>query len=192
MTLLELLATVAILAIVLGYGVPSLASFFDAKRLTGAAEQIYSHMQQARLESIARSTTIFARFDADGDASWQYGISHRDACDIGQADPTAANACVLVVSDGDANVDPGDGSADTGDLVLMRFEGSAHGGVTADIAAFGSGGDQIEFDPVRGTTSRGEIHLTSPDGKQLHVRIGLLGQIRVCTPDASVINYTGC
>ena len=192
--LLELLTAVAVLAIVLGIGVPAMTSFFDSKRLIGAAEQVYSHLQQARLESIARSAPTFVNFSADGSATWTYGFSHRDLCDLTQLVPTGVNACVIVVDDGDGNVDPGDGTVDTGDLLLTRFDQAAHTGVAMSIAAFSSGDSQIDFDPIRGTATSGTVSLESPDGRQLNVRIGLLGQIRICSPDGSVPGYStaGC
>lgn len=192
LTLLELLVTIAVLAIVLSIGVPAMTSFFDSKRLIGAAEQVYSHLQQARLESIARSAPIYAKFSANGGASWVYGISHRDGCDLTQVAPTGTDACVIVVDDGDGGVDPGDGSVDTDDLVLMRFDETGHDRVTMATAAFASGDDQIRFDPVRGTATAGEVHLLSGDGRQLQVRVGPLGQTRICTPDGSVPEYRDC
>jgi prepilin-type N-terminal cleavage/methylation domain-containing protein len=190
LTLLELLVVIAVVGIVAGLAVPAMSNFFDSKRLIGAAEQTYSHLQQARLESIARSAPAFANFSADGSQTWTYGVSHRNLCDVGQAAATGANACVLVVNDGDGIVDPGDGSADTGDLVLMRFPSTQHAGVSMSIAGFSSGNTQIRFDPVRGTATSGDISLVSPAGKRLNVRVGLLGQIRICTPDDSVPGYS--
>lgn len=193
-TLIEILVAVAILAIVLTIAIPSLNSFFDAKRLTGAAEQIYSHLQQTRSEAIARSAPMYVNFLVDGSTTWRYGVSHRSACDITQPTATGTNACVIVVDDGDGSVDPGSGTLDTGDLMLMRFVSSEQAGVSMSIANFPVGSSQFQFDPVRGTASAGEVRLSSAGGKRLTVKVGLLGQIRICSPDGSALGYSalGC
>lgn len=193
-TLLELMATIAVVGVIFAVASPSFSSFFDSKRLVGAAEQVYSHLQQARIEAIARSEPIRARFSADGSATWVYGVSHRSSCDLTETAPSGVDACVIVVDDGDGVVDPGDGSVDTDDLVLMRFDDSGHADVTMNIASFSGGAGEIVFDPVRGTSTGGEIILGSPLGKSLKVNVGLLGQIRICSPDGSVPRYdsAGC
>lgn len=193
-TLLELLVTIAIVAIIFAVAGPSTRNLFDSKRLVAAAEQVYGHLQQARLESIARSTPVRAHFSANGSATWAYGVSHRDLCDITQTGAGGVDACVMVVDDGDGAVDPGDGSVDPDDLVLMRFDDSDHPDVTMNIASFSSGNSQISFDPIRGTATGGEVILMSPLGRQLKVKVGLLGQLRICSPDGSVLRYsdTGC
>jgi type IV fimbrial biogenesis protein FimT len=194
LTLIELLAALAVTAIVLSLAVPAMTSFFDAKRLIGAAEQVYGHLQQARMESIARSATVVANFDVDGSMSWAYGLSHRDLCDPSQTTATGANACVLVVDDGDGIIDPGTGVVDIGDLMLMRFDDAEHLNVSMDIDSFSSGNTEVRFDPIRGTATSGKVLLTSGEGRRLNVMIGLLGRIRICSPDGSVNGYStaGC
>ncbi len=193
-TLIEILITIAVLSIIMAFGVPSMREFFDAKRLVGTAEQVYGHLQQARMESIARSAPVFVNFSTDGSDAWTYGVSTRDLCDVSQTAPANANACALVVDDGDNLVDAGDGATDPDDLILMRFDDTLHNGVTMDINAFSSGTTQIRFDPVRGTASSGDVVLVSELGRRLNVRVGLLGQIRICSPDGSAIRYStaGC
>ena len=190
-TLPELLVTIAILAILLGGAVPAVTSFVDRERLTAAAEQIYIHMSQARSEAVARSAPIFMNFGANGTATWTYGLSGAANCTLATINPTTAGACVLVTDDGDGNVDPGDGSVDTGDLVLRRSPSTEHAGVVMTIANFSSGNTNIQFDPVRGTSNAGDVLLVSPDGtRRLSVRLGLLGQARICSSDGSVGGYS--
>lgn len=194
LTLLELLTAMAVVSIIFAVAVPNMSRFFDSKRLIGAGEQVYGHLQQARMEAISRSVPVHVNFSADGSDTWTYGMSHRDLCDLTETTAAGTDACVVVIDDGDGVVDPGDGSADTDDLVLMRFDDSDHVEVTLDIDAFSSGNTQIQFDPIRGTATSGNLLLESEDGKQLNVRVGLLGQIRICSPDGSVPRYStvGC
>ena len=190
-TLPELLVTVAVMAILLGGAVPAVTNFVDRERVTSAAEQVYIHMSQARSEAVSRSAPVFMNFGANGTATWTYGMSGAANCTLATTNPTTAGACVLVIDDGDGNVDPGDGSVDTGDLVLMRSPSTEHAGVVMSIANFSSGNTNIQFDPVRGTSDAGDVLLTSPDGtRNLSVRLGLLGQARICSPDGSVGGYS--
>ena len=188
-TLTELLVTVVIVAIFAASVLPNMSGFFDGRQLAGAAEQVYAHLQQTRSESIARSAPMFVNFADTGDADWTYGVSGISLCDVTVTDPTTANACTIVVDDGDGLVDPGDGSVDTADLVLMRSIGDDHGEITMTINNFSSGNTQIRFDPMRGTSDSGEVLLVSAAGRQLMVKASLLGQIRVCSPDNSLTGY---
>ena len=189
-TLIELIITLLVVSLLLTMAVPGMYRFFDSKRLIGAAEQAYSHLQLVRMEAIARSRTMSANFSANGSTTWQYGVSHNSMCDLTTIAVTDANACVVVTDDGDGNADPGDGSVDTGDLVLMRFSDTDHHRVSMNIANFASGNTQIQFDSVRGTATAGDINFTSEGGKQLKVKVGMLGQIRVCSPDGSMSRYS--
>ncbi len=189
-TLIELLIAIMVLSILIALAAPSMSSFFDSKRLIAAAEQIYSHVQQARTESLSRSTTMSLNFSADGSATWQYGLSHRTGCDLTQTAPGGANACVIVIDDGDGSLSSVNDETDADDLVLMRFTSADHTDVSMSIVNFGSGTTEIGFDPNRATTTRGDIRLVSGEGKKLTVRVGLLGQVRICSPDGSVPGYS--
>ena len=194
-TLMELMIATAILAIIITVAVPSFSDIGDTQRLVGAAEQIFGHIQQTRSESVSGNTNAYIKFDTDGTASWEYGFSTvSGTCDLTVTSPTTANACVTVVDDGDGLIDPGDGSLDTGDLLLNRFTSTEWIDVKASIASFSSGTTQINFDPVRGTSSDGEINLESGNGKRLRVEVSLLGRPKICNPSPTITvsNYSGC
>jgi type IV fimbrial biogenesis protein FimT len=194
-TLLELIVVVSILGIIVTLSAPDMSQFGDTQRLIGAAEQVYGHLQQARSDSVAGNTQVYANFAVDGTNSWEYGVSSANSlCDLTVTAAATANACVIVVNDGDASLDPGDGSVDTGDLVLMRFTDVDYTDVKMSIASFSSGNTQFQFDPVRGTSTSGQVNLVSGDGKQLRVKVSILGRVTLCSPDGSINNYTstGC
>src|SRR5690606_25198001 len=122
-----------------------------------------------------------------------YGMSSaNDLCDLTVTAATTAGACAISVDDGDAVLDPGDGSVDTGDLLLMRFTDLDFPGVQMNIASFSSGNTQITFDPLRGTATAGEVRLTGANGNNLRVRVSLLGRVTICTPDDSMGAYQAC
>ncbi len=192
-SLLEMLITMTILAIIITVAVPSMTEFTSNQRLIGATQQVYSHLQQARSESVARNTTVYVNFAEDGTASWEYGVSSvTSACDLTVTAAATANACVLVIDDGDGTVDPGNGSVDTGDLVLMRYTNADYQGVLMDTASFSSGTTQFLFDPTRGTSTSGQVNLTGSNGNDLRVTVSLLGRVSICTPDGSMTAYPDC
>ena len=188
-TLLELMITLVVVSVLLTLAVPGMRSFFDGKRLIDATEQVYSHIQQARMEAIARSAPMFVNFSADGSTSWQYGVSTNATCDLTTTTATDTNACVIAIDDGDGTVDPGDGTVDAGDLVLMRFSDADHVGISMSIITMTTGTD-IGFDSVRGTAEAADIKLISAGGKQLTIRVGIMGRVRICSQDGSVPQYS--
>jgi len=192
-TLIELMITISIVAVMLTLAAPGISGFFDSKRLINATEQVYSHLQRARSESFARSAIVYVKFNATSTPSttWQYGISTESACLLD------TNACTLVIDDGDGNVDGINGVTDTQDRVLMRFTDSDHQDISMNIANFP--GTQITFYPLRGTTNAPatplKVELTSDGGKRLDVEVNQLGRIKICSPPLTTppTGYsTGC
>jgi type IV fimbrial biogenesis protein FimT len=190
-TLIELLITLALVVVLLTLVVPSMKNFFDRERLISATEQVYSHLQQARIESIARSTSVYAQISTDADdGSWSYGVSIDAACD-----PTktllAETNCFIEVDDGDGVQEIVAGTNDD-DLVYMRFDSTEYQGVMASVD---TGNIRFVFDPLRGTIetlSANTISLKSEGLRTLDIRIGALGQISICSPDDNVSGYRAC
>jgi len=189
-TLLELLITIALVAVLATLSLPGMQNFFDRERLIGATEQIYSHLQQARIEAIARSIPIYAKVEVSTTGDLQYGISQRDGCVLSQG-VDDDDACVLVRDDSkDDDVAKGNFVSGVGaeDLMLMSFDISEFTGVSASDVDF-----QIKFEPMRGTASASnEINLSTALGRELRIEIGLLGQLKICSPNDSVDGYNSC
>lgn len=166
-TLLELLVTVAILAIVLTIGVPSMATAIEKRKIIAAAEQIYSELQLARSEAISRSESLF--MNIVGGASWAVGVSNNGLCDPSDNVP----ACVLPDT---ANNNP----------ITHRFTFSDHPDVTLATTA-----NQIAFQSQRGTATSADIDITSEGdvGYVMTVVVGALGQVDICSPDADPAKY---
>ena len=205
-TLIEVFLVVVVIAIILGIGVPSMARFFEEKRLIATTEQIYGHFQVARSEAIARSQNIYVNFDTNPSITgldWIYGISTNASCTLATAIASKTNdnnVCVLVIDDGDGNlheIDGVDGGAavdDIADLVFHRFTSQDHSDVKMVLEDFSSG-SQISFDGLRATAigTAGNILLKTPaNDLQLKIQVGALGQISICTPNKSVKSYRSC
>jgi len=79
MTLIELMTTIAVMAIVLTFGVPSLATFLKNTRLTTATTEIQGAFNQARSEAVMRRLAVSVCASTNGsDCStsglWQGGL----------------------------------------------------------------------------------------------------------------------
>lgn len=68
-TLIEMLMTVAMLAILLAIAVPSLQTWGMNSQVRTAAESIVNGLQRARAEAVARNTDV--EFVLGGDTSWE-------------------------------------------------------------------------------------------------------------------------
>jgi type IV fimbrial biogenesis protein FimT len=194
-TVIELLIALAIAALVLTLALPNMGSFIEKRRLIGAAEAVYGQLQYARSEAISRSKDVYARISANGSTTWDMGVSTTDNCDPTITSSTTANACTLVVDDGDGNIhgeDPdGDGTpiSDTADLVLKTLHSTAFPNVTMSTNQ-----TQITFDPVRGTAGNGTITLQYGSKYELRVITSLIGRVRMCSPSGgtNVEGYPAC
>ena len=94
-SLLDLMVTIGVLAIIAAIGVPSMQEAVEKRNTKAAAEEIYSQIQLAKSESIARSEQVFMNI-VDG-ANWAIGFGSDQTCD-----PTD-NAPVCTLPDLDNN-----------------------------------------------------------------------------------------
>ncbi|MFD2111466.1 GspH/FimT family pseudopilin [Thiorhodococcus fuscus] len=163
-TLLELLVTFAVIAILLTVALPSMRAMLQRNHLKAAAQSIAEDLQWTRSESIKRNRELQVRFDSDRE-TWCYGIGETEntACDC---QPTAA---------------PSDACA------LKRVSGADYPNVTL-AATFNT----TQFKPRRATAINGSITVTAETGASLRVILSRLGRIRICAPDSSVLGYDPC
>lgn len=176
-SLIELMVTVAVIAILATVAAPNMQSFFDKNRLVGAAEAIYGQVQLARSEAVKQSANMVMVF-ATGDA-WCAGFARDDGsdCDCTVTDPEDGDACA-VLADG---VDP----------VLRRVGAASFPGVSLGDGAPAN----IVINGVRGTTGADStIDLQSDLGRQLRIEVNRLGRARMCSPagDGAVGGYPAC
>lgn len=183
-TLIELMVTIAIAAILLTIGVPSLTSFFDRQKLIAAAEETYSNMQLAKIEALSRSADIYINVDG-GVNTWSYGFSTSPNCDSNEEIKSDPDACfVLIGTERD----------------LMRWDNDEHDGIRLTTYLDGTATEgTTKFDSTRGmheiklsqTTTEREF-LFEYEGMKLSVIISKLGRILICSPDGSVGGYQTC
>jgi type IV fimbrial biogenesis protein FimT len=111
-SLLEMMFTVALLAAVVGIGVPNLQNFVRNSRMSSAANDIVSDFNFARSEAVKRRVAITLCKSQDG-----------ATCDVDDADPF--NRWIIFVDDEDpAIVEATDGNGEVdGAEVILRDRG---------------------------------------------------------------------
>lgn len=172
-TLVELMVTITIAAILLTIGVPSLTSFFDRQKVVAAAEEAFGNLQEARSEALSSNSAVFlAGFSGSG--SWGYGFSTANNCE-----PDVANSCLI--SFGSQNVERAWLSAQHPDVSLVM---SGTIGMFEGIRGFYSDDD--------GTAPEDLEWLFSIGDKSIRVSVNPLGRINICSPAASVGGYVTC
>lgn len=166
-TLLELMITLVILAIMLSIGVPSMIGAAEKRETISAAEEIYSQLQFARSESVSRSSPVFANI-SDG-VAWAIGISDDPACDPTDNSPP----CEMPDIDGV-------------NAITHLFSAADYNNITLATTS-----NQITFSPQRATATAATIDVTSTRdiGFTLRVTVGVLGQITMCSPNAVPTTY---
>ena len=177
-TLVELLVTLAVLAILVTTAVPAFTDLLDSQRLRATAHRIAADLRYARAEAVKRHADIPIGVSFAPGRDWCYGISQQLPCDCRQRDWRRADACLLDI-------------AHQRQLHIAASPAREH--VQLLDARF-SGAHTTRFDPLRGTAQAGSVRLRSARGKRLDVRISTLGRVRICAPEgaASPAGYAPC
>ena len=164
-TLIEMLFTVGLIAVLSALAIPSALASVDRARATAAARYLASRMAMARSHAVMRSATVALRFD-DSAA----GVTFQMFVD--------GNRNGVRTRDIAARVDrPLDGSARLSDLfpgVAIAVSGDAGN----DPLRIGSS-NLLSFAPL-GTATSGSVYVRGADGTQFAIRIlGATGRVRV-------------
>lgn len=166
-TLVEITVALAIVAIVIGLAVPSLASAIERRRLEGAAAQLETDLQLARSEAVARGESVRVDF-ANGEHGSCY-VMHGGPAGGCRCEGQGTPVC-------DAGLQP---------LRSMHFEPSSPVQLRSNSAS-------VLFDAVRGTiTPTATVRVVGESGT-LRVVINVMGRVRGCTPDGAVPGWPAC
>lgn len=166
-TLMELIITILVMAILLGIGVPSYMRFKEDNLLQGAAQALYADIQFARSEAIKRNTDITIHFftDDSDNTKWCYRISDNTSCEdacTSDCDSTCDAACDI----------HGDGIARG--LRHQDYPNVSFADLTYD-------NDKLEFNGQRGTATEGHGHF-SYGNRIISIETNMLGRTLMCTP----------
>jgi type IV fimbrial biogenesis protein FimT len=168
LTLAEACCVLAITAILLTIGVPTLRDVLDARRLEGIANQLASDIQFARTEAVARNEPLrLSLHPAPGGSCY---VIH-----TGPADHCSCNA------DGPARCLAGAQSMRT--VVLATVDRVA---LQANVAS-------MLFDPLQGTASPAStLRVIGTRDRAIYQVVNILGRVRSCSPRAAVPGYRAC
>lgn len=176
-TLIEMIVTVSVLAILLTVAVPSFKDTVDKRRLVGAAEQFYGDLQAARFEAIKLNKTVEVFFKNSGATNWCYGMS----------DNVAANNCDCTSSTPNCTV---------GGMPKVMGN-SGFRGVTLTVSGYEE--SRICVDSRRGkffsdsdctSDDMGNVTFSSSSGS-IRVDTQELGRVRICST-AGTGGYPSC
>lgn len=180
-TLVELLVTVAVLAIVLAAAVPSFRDFFDKYRLRGAVDDVVSLISNARVASVKTDTDVSIKFGGASGASWCVG-ANAAAVPVGGNPGGVATTCDCTI-----------GNACQVSGERLAIDVGKHAGVVASSTSA-----NFSFDSKLGVVvplATTAVTFTSPSGTyDMTVNINPLGQASVCVPSGkpSIAGVSSC
>lgn len=169
-TLVELLVTLAIVAILVGVAVPAMTGHLHKARLRAASEALVQELQQARNHAINFRTTVYFSYSVTA-TDWCFGWSDTEPCD-----------CRTDISDRRCS------SGDADELYIHRWS-------AADFPSVQLSGTRstpqaaLQFSPLRGTVTAASFLLHSRNA-ELKVVVSPLGRVRQCSPDGW--GYASC
>lgn len=179
-TLVELMVTLGVLAILLVAAVPSFIDFFDKNRVRGAADGVISLISNARAEAVKTDLSVNIALAGSG-TSWCVGANAATPPSGGNpAGPASACDCT--------------------DVTQCRVAGQRSAveiGAYPDVQV-GALPVALTFDSKLGTIvplGTRSVTLTSPRGNyDLAVEVNALGQARLCVPAGtrSIAGVSSC
>lgn len=178
-TLIELMVTVAVLAILAVMAAPSFADMVDRYRLRKAEEDIISVISNARAAAVKLDRNVSVSFGSNAQG-WCLGANAADAPTGGApVQPSVACACEAVTPT--CSVD--------GEVLMIapgKHPGVQLGGTTTTLVFDGNLG-------LLSTLNSQSLTLTSPrQSHRLRVTIRPLGQASVCAETAAIPGFSSC
>jgi type IV fimbrial biogenesis protein FimT len=167
LTLIEMASLIGIVAVLVGFALPSFHAQTLRRQLEGTAAQLETDMQLARSEAVARQESVRLSF-ARGD---------HGSCYVVHNGPASACQCS---GSGEVVCAP--------DAQALR---SVHLAVTSAVQ-LKSNAASLLFDATKGTvtpTATVQVNVSIGSIRQV---INVMGRVRSCSPDAAVAGYRRC
>ena len=143
-TLIELMVTLTIVAVLLGIGIPAFSNVIVHEQLKGATETLASDLRRARSAAIAggASSDVVMEFDvSDADANdWTYTLANGSDIIVTRSNADFSNVISMTTSTGAFSDADADGNPD---IRFSSVRAIAHGGT--GILTFTSGATSIEL-----------------------------------------------
>ena len=168
-TLIELMVSLTVLAILAMVATPSYLDFFDRTRVRGAADDVVSLVANARAEAVKNDLDVSLAMTGSGTA-WCLGGN-------ASAPPSGGDPA--------ADADPCDCS-DSTDCVVSGQRFAVDSAAYPEVSVSAPLGSALVLDGTLGALTPLAAHgltLTSPSGKyDVRVEMSGLGLARLCTP----------
>lgn len=159
LTLIELMAGLAILSLLLGLGAPSWVDHLERRRLEGGLQRLRSELQLLRQDALARQQTLRLGF-VDSPGLGSCTVSHTGA----------GGAC-------SCNAATGSTSCNAGAEVLRSQHWPA-----GDRIRLSSNVASLAVSPLLGTVSpTATLRLSDSRGRELRAVLNVMGRVRSCT-----------
>jgi type IV fimbrial biogenesis protein FimT len=182
-TMVELLVTIAIVAILAALGMPSYQEMVERNRLKQAAEALKADLQWMRAEAIKQSCNLEASFT--NGANWSYQI---------YIPPAAGTSCAV------QHVNHGCPAAATANCTIRTGNSAEFAGVSMGTVSFITNpATMAAFDFRRGEATRdgdpknGRVEM---DSANYHVKVivARVGRVRICNIAGSdgLSGYPNC
>jgi type IV fimbrial biogenesis protein FimT len=179
LTMVEVLVTLAIAAILISVAVPSMLGFLDRQRVISITAEMVTDLRLARSETVKRNQAIEMSFDGDGSQTCY--VIHTTDTAFGDCNCTRAAGAVCVDAGGNA-------VANLTDLKTVQLPRSQRVTVASNQVAYKfmapTGMPQI--------TDGMQVDVSSPRGGQLRVTTNAVGRPTVCSPNSSIPGYPPC
>jgi type IV fimbrial biogenesis protein FimT len=191
-TLVELMIGLAVLALLVGIGVPAFRDMMKNYQIRTAAESLIGGLQTARNEAVRRNTTV--RFQLvntlDADCTSVQSGPHWV---VSRNDPSTKCDQAPVTD----FLEPNDTAQPQ---ILMKANNASNGTATINATAGGGAGVRVIFNSL-GRVDPGSIDtidVTNPSGgncesdaspgnmRCMRIRVGAGGQVRMCDPSPNV------
>ena len=157
-SLIEIMASVAVIGIATTTAMPMFGDYLENTRLRGAAERVYSDMQLARSEAIKTNSDLHLSFNSG--TAWCYGFSSTANCNC------STSAC------------------DTNVAKIKNIGVSANTAIQNGIHISPNG---AIYDASNVTTS-GQITFSGTNSKTIVVNISRLGNTSICSSTVTGYN----
>lgn len=168
LTLLEVMAGLAVLAVLAAMALPSWSGMAQRHRLAAAAEALAADLREARFEAVRSGQPLYLQSQPLPDAGWCWTVARQAGCGCAEA---AASGCSLKTVRADDH---------PGIRLLQPLQ--------AKLLAQGQAGELGQA---------AHTELATAQGQRLRVELAALGRSRVCLPEgaeaaASLSNYPRC
>ncbi|MBC7992507.1 MAG: GspH/FimT family pseudopilin [Rhizobacter sp.] len=165
-TLVEMVAVVAVAGVITTAAVPSFNGLVDAQRISGTASELANDLQYARFEAVQRNQGVRVTFKADA-ACYVIHTGSANQCQCGSAGPAVCESGAQAIKT----------------VTVGAAQGIA---VQANVSS-------VFFDPVHGTASpAATLRVTGPQGRSVQHTVNIMGRVRSCSPQSSVLGYRAC